>query len=60
MSELLLTPFPGNSSSHVNGLSWGTPVFIYDRMTPLNVKYKDYPPSYVLHNIGDEIAYTNY
>ena len=30
MSELYLTPFVGSSSSQINGVAQGTPVFIFD------------------------------
>jgi len=60
MSELLLTPFPGHSSNHVNGVSYGTPVFIYDRMTPLIVDQRDYPPKYLISGHDDETSYSNY
>ena len=41
MSELLLTPFPGYSAFHLNGVWLGTPVFIYDRPVPLEL-HKSY------------------
>ena len=60
MSELLLTEFPGDSSRHVNGLSPLTPVFIYDKETPLEVDISVYPPVYSIQEKEDKIAYSNY
>ncbi len=65
MSELMLTPFPGYSAQHINGVWFGTPVFIYDRATPLFMARSEdgesfaYPPRYLLLQ-GDEIDYANY
>jgi hypothetical protein len=60
MSELLLTPFPGNSSNHVNGISTGTMVFIYDRKIPLIVLDDNFPPSYKVDTPEEQTTYANY